>query len=59
VEQHRAWLEQQGLDVRGRIYLSSQGVNAQFGGLKEQALAYTRYFQQDPRFQVCPGGAVL
>jgi predicted sulfurtransferase len=29
------------LDIKGRIYYSKQGVNAQFGGPKEQCLAYT------------------
>ena len=50
VEQHRIWIEQHELDVKGRIYFSSQGVNAQFGGPKRDALAYTQHLMQHPLF---------
>eukprot|EP00195_Chlamydomonas_chlamydogama_P010267 CAMPEP_0202891242 /NCGR_PEP_ID=MMETSP1392-20130828/1356_1 /ASSEMBLY_ACC=CAM_ASM_000868 /TAXON_ID=225041 /ORGANISM="Chlamydomonas chlamydogama, Strain SAG 11-48b" /LENGTH=470 /DNA_ID=CAMNT_0049574937 /DNA_START=148 /DNA_END=1560 /DNA_ORIENTATION=+ len=51
VEEHKAWLQQQGLSVQGRIYYSEQGVNAQFGGLKEHALAYTKFVEEQPLFK--------
>ena len=59
VEAHRTWIESNGLDIKGRIYFSSQGVNAQFGGPKRDAMAYTQHLQQnrfftDLRFSVWP-----
>ncbi len=51
VEEHRTWLEHHGPSVTGRIYFSSQGVNAQFGGLKTEALAYTELLQADSLFK--------
>ena len=32
VEDHKRWISERNLDVKGRIYFSRQGVNAQFGG---------------------------
>ncbi|KAG2497051.1 hypothetical protein HYH03_005050 [Edaphochlamys debaryana] len=51
VEQHRKWVEQMGLDIRGRIYISSQGMNCQYGGTVEQATAYAEWVKQQPGFQ--------
>eukprot|EP00955_Chlamydomonas_euryale_P028786 303965-Chlamydomonas_euryale.AAC.1 len=44
-DEQRAWVLKQKLEVRGRIYFSPQGVNAQFGGVREDALAYTRQLE--------------
>jgi hypothetical protein len=33
------------LDIRGRIYISSQGINAQFGGTTEHALQYVEWLR--------------
>lgn len=41
VRQHASFLE--GRDVRGRIYISEQGVNAQYGGLRHDAVAYAEW----------------
>ena len=38
IKEHKEFLEN--LDVRGRIYFSEQGVNAQFGGPRKDAVAY-------------------
>ncbi|KAG1664734.1 hypothetical protein FOA52_004742 [Chlamydomonas sp. UWO 241] len=51
--EQRAWIDAQpggGLDVRGRIYFSPQGVNAQFGGMRSDALAYTEHLRENPLF---------
>lgn len=50
VKQHAAFLE--GRDVRGRIYISEQGVNAQYGGVREDAVAYAKWLAEtQPLFQ--------
>lgn len=41
IEQHREYLEDK--DVRGRIYISEQGINAQYGGIKKDAVAYAEW----------------
>lgn len=41
-----------GLDVRGRIYISSQGMNVQAGGTVADATAYAEWVKQQPGFQV-------
>jgi len=51
VEAHRAWIEMLGLDIKGRIYFSSQGVNAQFGGPRRDALAYTQHLRDNILFE--------
>ncbi|GAX76344.1 hypothetical protein CEUSTIGMA_g3790.t1 [Chlamydomonas eustigma] len=51
VEEHRRWLEASRSEVKGRIYFSSQGVNAQFGGPRADALAYTHHLMQHPLFK--------
>lgn len=40
----------QGLDLKGRIYISWQGINAQFSGTKEDAHAYTEWVTSRPGF---------
>jgi predicted sulfurtransferase len=60
VEDHKAWVAANGLDIRGRIYFSSQGVNAQYGGRRSDALAYLTHLSscgpqwQDIRYTVWP-----
>jgi hypothetical protein len=49
VERHRARLE--GKDVRGRIYISTQGINSQFGGSSKDAIDYTLWVSQQPEFR--------
>ncbi|KXZ46989.1 hypothetical protein GPECTOR_39g483 [Gonium pectorale] len=51
VEEHRKFIEDMGLDLRGRIYISSQGMNCQYGGTVEQATAYAEWVKQQPGFQ--------
>ncbi|EFJ51382.1 hypothetical protein VOLCADRAFT_103426 [Volvox carteri f. nagariensis] len=51
VEQHRQLIERLGLDIRGRIYISSQGINSQCGGTVEHATAYAEWIKQQPGFQ--------
>ena len=41
VREHKVFLE--GRDVRGRIYISEQGINAQYGGTREDAVAYAEW----------------
>lgn len=59
MEQHRQFIERLGLDIRGRIYVSSQGINSQYGGTVEHATAYAEWVKQQPDFQVgdSPGSA--
>lgn len=47
---HKEYIKQQGWDIRGRIYISFQGVNAQFSGPREDALAYTSWVASQPEF---------
>jgi predicted sulfurtransferase len=55
INQHRQWLE--GKEVRGRIYISEQGINAQYGGVRRDAEGYARWLADtQPLFKV--GGAV-
>lgn len=54
LEQHRAFLE--GREVRGRIYISHQGINAQCGGVTADAVAYVQWLAQEQSlFEVCEG----
>jgi predicted sulfurtransferase len=43
LEQHRAYMK--GKDVRGRIYISEQGVNAQYGGETRDAVGYAEWLK--------------
>lgn len=55
--QHREWME--GKDIRGRIYISAQGINAQYSGPEEDAVAYAQWVEQQPQFQVCSGSVCI
>lgn len=48
-ELHRRFCSEK--DIRGRIYISPQGINAQFGGKKEDALAYADFVEGRPAFR--------
>ncbi|MQM07325.1 hypothetical protein Taro_040165, partial [Colocasia esculenta] len=48
VSKHQMFL--QGRDVHGRIYINKQGINAQYSGLREDALAYAEWLKEDDRF---------
>ncbi|KAF5839642.1 hypothetical protein DUNSADRAFT_301 [Dunaliella salina] len=59
VEEHRKYVQANKLDITGRIYISAQGLNAQFGGTVEHALQYVTWLKdqqlwQDLRFSVWP-----
>lgn len=43
-----------GGDLRGRIYLSTQGINAQYSGDVAAAHAYAQWVGQQPGFEVRP-----
>ena len=49
-QQHRAALAD--LDICGRIYISSQGINAQFSGPAAHTHVYTSWVSKQPLFQV-------
>jgi predicted sulfurtransferase len=49
---HRAALN--GLDIRGRIYISAQGINAQYSGPADDACQYARWVEVQLEFQVEP-----
>ncbi|KAF9587020.1 hypothetical protein IFM89_039706 [Coptis chinensis] len=48
VSTHLSFLK--GLDIRGRIYLNEQGINAQFSGPSVDALMYLEWIKEDSRF---------
>lgn len=48
---HKEHIQEQGWDIRGRIYISYQGVNAQFSGPRDDALAYTSWVASQPEFE--------
>lgn len=50
VGRHRRWLE--GRDIQGRIYISSQGINAQLSGPETTAHAYATWASEQDGFQV-------
>ncbi|KAF3438384.1 hypothetical protein FNV43_RR21146 [Rhamnella rubrinervis] len=39
-----------GFDLKGRIYLNEQGINAQYSGPSKGALAYVEWLKEDERF---------
>lgn len=41
IERHKAYMKNK--DVRGRIYISEQGLNAQYGGDKDDAVGYAEW----------------
>jgi UPF0176 acylphosphatase like domain len=50
-KEHKAYIQDNGWDIRGRIYISYQGINAQFSGPTAEAVAYTEWLAQQPAFQ--------
>lgn len=49
IERHRAYLKDK--DVKGRIYISEQGINAQYGGLTADAVGYAEWLiENEARF---------
>lgn len=48
--QHKAVLD--GLDIRGRIFITPQGINAQYSGPEADAVKYAQWVEQQPHFQV-------
>ncbi|KAJ0257265.1 Rhodanese-like domain-containing protein 8 [Hirschfeldia incana] len=48
IEKHLSFL--QDLNIRGRIYLNEQGINAQYSGPSKDALAYVEWLKEDERF---------
>ncbi|XP_073134382.1 rhodanese-like domain-containing protein 8, chloroplastic isoform X2 [Henckelia pumila] len=58
VSKHLSFM--QGRDIRGRIYLNEQGINAQYSGPAKDAMAYVNWVREDHRFsdilvQLSPG----
>lgn len=48
VAKHLAFVE--GLNLRGRIYVNEQGINAQYSGPSRDALAYVEWLREDEIF---------
>ncbi|KAG7592056.1 Rhodanese-like domain superfamily [Arabidopsis thaliana x Arabidopsis arenosa] len=48
IEKHLSFLKD--LNIRGRIYLNEQGINAQYSGPSKDALAYVEWLKGDERF---------
>ncbi|BDA46497.1 Rhodanese-like domain-containing protein 8, chloroplastic [Coccomyxa sp. Obi] len=46
---HQKWML--GRDIQGRIYISAQGINAQYSGRREDALAYAHWVSQQRGFE--------
>lgn len=49
IAEHKLWV--QGKDLAGRIYLSTQGINAQYSGLTADAEGYAMWLQQQDLFK--------
>ncbi|GMH42010.1 hypothetical protein BSKO_09929 [Bryopsis sp. KO-2023] len=49
VEDHKVWMTDR--DIKGRIYLSTQGINAQYSGAWDDAVAYPKWLEQQREFQ--------
>ncbi|CAI5497795.1 unnamed protein product [Closterium sp. Naga37s-1] len=52
VERHRAFLQER--DIRGRIYISHQGINAQLSGPASHVMEYAEWVRSDQRFARVP-----
>ncbi|CAK8579805.1 unnamed protein product [Lathyrus sativus] len=50
VAKHLSFLESEGLDINGRIYLNEQGINAQYSGPSKDAITYVNWIKEDTRF---------
>ncbi|EOA36436.1 hypothetical protein CARUB_v10010974mg [Capsella rubella] len=48
IDKHFSFLKD--LNIRGRIYLNEQGINAQYSGPSKDALAYVEWLKEDDRF---------
>ena len=46
VARHQQWVGEQQLDVRGRIYINQQGINAQLSGPGDHAVQYAQWVTQ-------------
>jgi hypothetical protein len=46
VARHRHWVTEQQLDLRGRIYINQQGINAQLSGPGDHAVQYAQWVTQ-------------
>lgn len=51
------WLRER--DIRGRIYVSSQGINAQYSGPSRDADAFAEWIKGRPGFQVLAWPSLL
>lgn len=49
-KEHKAYILENAWDIRGRIYISYQGINAQFSGPKAEAIAYTEWVAEQSAF---------
>lgn len=47
---HKETIKDKGWDICGRIYISYQGINAQFSGPWKDALEYTKWVASQPEF---------
>jgi predicted sulfurtransferase len=50
VERHRARIAERGWDLRGRIYVNEQGINAQMSGKGRDGEEYAKWVESDARF---------
>lgn len=50
VAEHRAFVEENGLELRGRIYINQQGINAQMSGKGTDGERYARWVESRPHF---------
>ncbi|KAI5062394.1 hypothetical protein GOP47_0022933 [Adiantum capillus-veneris] len=48
VARHLAFMQNK--DIQGRILISSQGINAQYSGPREDVIAYANWVREDPRY---------
>ena len=51
IAEHKLWAKER--DLCGRIYLSTQGINAQYSGLRADAEGYARWLETQDLFKVC------
>eukprot|EP00854_Cymbomonas_tetramitiformis_P001753 gene1753-2414_t len=49
VKRHQEFMQER--DVKGRIYINQQGINAQLTGKNDDAVEYARFVQSDSRFK--------
>ncbi|KAK9845288.1 hypothetical protein WJX81_002464 [Elliptochloris bilobata] len=51
LRRHQRWVRDNGGALRGRVYLSTQGINAQYSGEVDAAHAYAQWVGQQPGFE--------